>query len=345
MLLSSARAPCLHGPLSSTIRRHRPKPINMPIDSNYTSLETPHETQRVEAASDAAHVRDQVLAYYTAAALDYRAWSGGFNMHFGYWRSGLNPLRRESMLEELNTQALSRLRLAPGHSRLIDLGGGTGATARAAVLSYPEVRADVVTIVPKQIEIGTLLNQQAPRGDAITMHCADYTATGLPEESYDAVCMIESACHAQGPTKRALLQEAYRLLKPGGRLVMVDAMLLREVSSTGPLASLMSHIYRRWCIAWAVPELCRLDLLPGAMSSIGYEDVQFDNWSWNVAPSVAHVPLFASAFAVVEIVKAKGRLPLWRWRHIVASLLTPLLGLRRCTFAYGAVTATKPAAR
>lgn len=298
-----------------------------------------------DEAMGPGRARDQLLAYYTAAALDYGAWSRGFNMHFGYWRPGLNPFRREAMLEELNAQVLKRLRIPTGTpSRLVDLGGGTGATARAAVALYPQLAADVVTIVARQIEIGARLNATAPRGHAVAMHCADYASTGLPAGTYDAVCLIESACHAPGPTKSTVLAEAYRLLKPGGRLVMVDAMLLRAVPAHGLLSRLMNRIYRQWCVSWAVPELCRLDLLPDAMRQIGFEDTRFENWSWRVAPSVAHVPLFASAFAVVEIVKAMGRLPLWRWRHIVASLLTPLLGLRRCTFVYGAVTATKPSA-
>ena len=106
----------------------------------------------------------------------------------------------------------------------------------------------------------------------------------------------------------------------------------------------MNAIYRRWCESWAVPEMCRLDLLPDALHAVGFEQPGFEDWSWRIAPSVAHVPLFASYFAIAEVLKAKGLLPLWRWRHIVASLLTPLLGLRRCTFAYGVVMATKPRA-
>ena len=46
-------------------------------------------------------------------------------------------------------------------------------------------------------------------GDAITMHCADFAATRLPSASFDAVCMIESACHAEGTTKTLLLREAF----------------------------------------------------------------------------------------------------------------------------------------
>ena len=31
--------------------------------------------------------------YYTEAGMDYRAWSRNFNMHFGYYRWPVNPLR------------------------------------------------------------------------------------------------------------------------------------------------------------------------------------------------------------------------------------------------------------
>ena len=42
-----------------------------------------------------------VIRYYTDATQDYEAWSRRFNMHFGYWRRGLNPLRLEPMLDEM----------------------------------------------------------------------------------------------------------------------------------------------------------------------------------------------------------------------------------------------------
>src|SRR5262249_40857592 len=96
------------------------------------------------------------------------------------------------------------------------------------------------------------------------------------------------------------------------------------------------------CESWAVPEMCRLDLLPSALRAVGFEQPTFEDWSWRIAPSVAHVPLFASYFAIAELVKARGLLPLWRWRHIVASLPTPVLRACRPS-AEGCVTARKPA--
>lgn len=185
---------------------------NIDIESSASSSEKLQKSSNFTPTQ--ADIRRQVLDYYTAATTDYRVWSKGFNMHFGYWRAGMNPFGREAMLQELNTQVLQRLNLPSSEpARLIDLGGGTGATARAAVAAYSNLAVDVVTIVPTQIEMGRQLNEQSVRGNAITMHCVDFAFTNLPVESADAVCMIESACHAEGPTKATVLAEAYRLLK------------------------------------------------------------------------------------------------------------------------------------
>ncbi|WP_137937989.1 methyltransferase domain-containing protein [Chitinivorax sp. B] len=288
-------------------------------------------------------IREQVVAYYTAATADYKVWSKGFNMHFGYWRLGINPFNREAMLNEMNLQVLARLNLpADRPARIADLGGGTGATARSLVAARADLTVDVVTIAPNQVELGETLNRHAPHGDAITMHCADYVHTGLPSNAFDAVIMVESACHAEGATKATLMREAYRLLKPGGRLIMADAMLRQAVPNQNLLGRVMTRLYERWCVSWAVPEMCRIDLMPMVLKYIGFQEPKIENWSNNVMMSVAHVPILASYFAIAEVIKARGWLPTWRWRHIVASILTPLLGLYRCTFTYSAMIADKP---
>src|ERR1700694_883525 len=69
--------------------------------------------------------------YYSEAGPDYAAWSREFNMHFGYYRAGINPLRRETMLEQMNAEVLARLKVEGiAEPRLLDLGCGFGATVR-----------------------------------------------------------------------------------------------------------------------------------------------------------------------------------------------------------------------
>ena len=63
--------------------------------------------QPIAAAKTAPHIG--LEQYYREAGPDYAAWSREFNMHFGYYRAGANPLRREAMLEQMNAEVLARL--------------------------------------------------------------------------------------------------------------------------------------------------------------------------------------------------------------------------------------------
>lgn len=49
----------------------------------------------------------KVLRYYLDTGLDYGEWSREFNMYFGYYRFGMNPFRRDRMLDEMNQQVSS----------------------------------------------------------------------------------------------------------------------------------------------------------------------------------------------------------------------------------------------
>jgi len=231
-----------------------------------------------------------------------------------------------------------RLALPAGPARVVDLGCGTGATARSLLRRRRDARVSGVTIVPSQIARGCELNARARTGEAIDFVLRDYAATGLEGDAYDGAYAIESACHAPGTAKRGLLEESFRLLKRGGRLVIADCFVKRPE----PLPRLVNHLYRRWCESWAVPDMPRIDAMHAALRSAGFVDIEFTEISWNVAPSIAHVPWVAARFLVVELWRGRGRLSEWRRRHFVASVLSVLLGLSRGRFGYYLVSARKP---
>jgi len=294
-------------------------------------------------SSTPRNIVESVTSYYSRATKDYNAWSSGMQMHFGYWRRGINPFCREQMLKELNRQAFSRLKIPSLKSaRLADLGGGVGATARDAVDLYERLIVDVVTIVPEQIIIASSMNKSAIRGNNIILYCEDFVNTTIASDSCDAVCMIESACHAEGNTKKNLLTEAFRILKPGGRLIMIDGMLKKDISQTSFLGSLRKKIYDIWRESWAISELCRYDLVSETMKEIGYFEIYKEDWSLRVIPSVSHIPFLTLKYLVKESLHSRSIFSDWRWKHLVGSILTPAIGLQRDLFLYAAITARKP---
>jgi len=291
------------------------------------------------ARDDAPVTRAQTQAYFAEVAHDYEAWSPGYNMHFGYWRAGLHPLRREGMLTEMNRAVGRALALAADRPAcVVDLGCGAGATARTLALDHPQLHAITVTNVAVQNDIAQRLDTDAGVAGRIAHIEADYTRTPLPGAQADGAWAVESACYARGFAKADFIAEAARLLKPGARLVVVDGFLLRPQP-----ARFAGWLHRLWADSWAVPTLARRDDFVAALHAQGFEDVQVRSLRWRIAPSALHIPVLATRFALVELWKARGRLTPWRRKHIVASYCALALGLLWRDFDYCMVTARRSA--
>ena len=130
----------------------------------------------------------------------------------------------------------------------------------------------------------------------------------------------------------------YRLLKPGGSLVIVDAFLRKPV----PLPGLIDSLYRSWCRNWAVSELAEKTVMRRALEQQGFIDTNFQDISWRLAPTALQIPIFATRFAIRELWRARFRLNPWRKGHILASYAAFLMGCWFPAFGYYIVTARKP---
>ena len=295
----------------------------------------------VPAASSAPRARTPdpaaIRAFFVATQDDFRRWSPGYNMHFGYWAPGMNPLDREAMLERLNIEVASTLQLPPASPvKVIDLGCGSGATARTIARLFPRAEVTGVTLVHEQILLGVKLNRAAGVARRVGFVLSDFTETWTGSGSQDAAVAIESFCYAPGSDKAAAACEASRLLRPGSRLAVVDGFLVGDEPR-----GLVGWIYRHWCDSWAVPELARLEDFKRALTRAGFVDVEVRNLFWHAAPSAVHVPYVAFTHMCRALWEGRGRLSRWRWRHIAASWLSLGLGLAPWRFRYCLVTARK----
>lgn len=277
--------------------------------------------------------RTALRRYYEASSLDYRFWSPGFHMHFGYYRAGLNPFAREAMLEEMNRQVFGRLALPEAPRRVVDLGCGLGAPARHAARSHPEWQLDAISLVPWQVEYAAALTHEAGNFTNLRFSVADYTRSDFVSASFDGAYAIESSCHASGADKDDFVREAARLLKPGARLVVADGFLSRE-PLPWPLSSLMTVL----CRNWAVPRFSNLAAFCDSLSRHGFDLLEVRDVSYRVAPSALHVPWVTLRFLWYSLFEKVSRL---RWGHIIASILSPLVGMARPYFRYQLLVAER----
>ena len=276
--------------------------------------------------------------YYTEAGPDYAAWSPNFNMHFGYYRRGMNPFRLEPMLEQMNREVLARLHLSPRQpAHVLDMGCGVGATLRSLARQLPAARLEGITLVPWQVEHGTTLNQACPDGARIRLSLGDYEHTGFAAESFDAAYALESSCYAHAVNKQALLTEAHRLLRPGGRLAIADGFLLRPAPTHG----LQHAIYRKLCECWVIETLGEIDACVRELGTLGFREVQVEHLQYTVAPSVFHVPIATLRFLLGDVLFGETKMTPARWNNVLAPILLPFVSAPFGPMSYCLLTAMR----
>lgn len=276
--------------------------------------------------------------YYSEAGPDYAAWSPEFNMHFGYYRAGANPFDRESMLERMNAEVLARLQVERiARPKLLDLGCGLGATLRSFARRLPHASLWGLTRVPWQVEQATALNNAAGCGDRVRLLEGDYERSVLPGDSFDGVYALESSCHAHGADKGAFLREAYRLVRPGGRLVVADGFLETDRF----VGALQRRIYRKLCECWVIEELGQLNVFTARLRQIGFAKIVVEHLQMRVAPSVAHIPWVTMKFLLTDVVFGKRKMTRARWNNVLAPVLLPLVSAPMGPMTYCMVSAQK----
>lgn len=173
----------------------------------------------------------------------------GEHVHHGLWRSGREP--PEQAARRLVDLVIRLARIDEGDA-VCDVGSGYGATAR---ILAKEHGAHVTALTVSRAQHDYACAQAAP-GNTPTYLLCDWLKNDLPRSSFDAVIAIESASHMAD--RRRFFTEAYRVLRPGGRLVVCTWLaadeptgwqqrrLLEPIVREGRLAGLDSAAaYRR----------------------------------------------------------------------------------------------------
>jgi 27-O-demethylrifamycin SV methyltransferase len=147
----------------------------------------------------------------------------GDDLHYGFFSSP--DLTLHAATHALTELVAAKAALQKGMS-ICDIGCGTGTPA---IYLAREHGCRVLGISTSSIglERATARADAAGVSGKVRFEVRDGMATGLEAHSFDRVWVMESS-HLM-PRKNLLLKECGRLLRRGGRLVLCDIVLLREI--------------------------------------------------------------------------------------------------------------------
>ena len=108
-----------------------------------------------------------------------------------------------------------------GAPRVLDLGAGTGSTAKALLDARPDAQLVLVDENPGMLAVARDLLPPASVERVVIADLSD----PLPEGPFDLVVSVLAIHHLDGAEKRALFAAVNERLRSGGRFAMADVIL------------------------------------------------------------------------------------------------------------------------
>jgi demethylmenaquinone methyltransferase/2-methoxy-6-polyprenyl-1,4-benzoquinol methylase len=113
-----------------------------------------------------------------------------------------------------------RLAQLPAYGRLLDLGAGTGDLAREVLRRHPNSRVVAADFTLEMMRVGRARHTGGRAQPPMNWTAANALLLPFPSRSFDAV--VSGFLMRNVSDVHLSLQEQYRLLKPGGRIVILD---------------------------------------------------------------------------------------------------------------------------
>jgi cyclopropane fatty-acyl-phospholipid synthase-like methyltransferase len=226
-----------------------------------------------------------ILEYYKLCENAYKdVWhlDTHMAMHLGVWVEEVKTLPQALWKEN---ELLARLGNIKPNDNVLDAGCGVGGSSFWLSKNIG-CKTIGISIVPEQVNNATKKAQKLGLESLSSFQLQDYCYTNFENESFDVIWAINSVCYAE--PKERFIAEAYRLLKPGGRLLLSDAFQGKEILSADEHKLLYNKTYH----GWVVNSLDTSKQFMQKMIGIGFSNTSFIDYSKETMPSVNRLFLY-----------------------------------------------------
>lgn len=269
-----------------------------------------------------------VAEYYDKQQIFYSYLWSRAALHYGFWFDDTRTLAEA--LANTDRIVAAALDITPA-DRVLDAGCGVGGTS-LYIAESTTARVDGITLSSVQLRIAQAKAARSAATSRLTFSRQDFTRTDFNDGTFSKIFGIESVSHALDKVR--FLNEAYRLLSPGGRLVICDGFLTKA-----ELDRDSQHRYRRFLEGWALPDLSVLADFGNWLTSAGFSNVTFQNMQRYIGNSIDRIYWHGIATCAFSFIKGLFGAP----RRDLAARYQKAL-FNNGIMTYGMFIAHKPAA-
>lgn len=281
-----------------------------------------------------ANYEQEIITYYETNEASYvDGWdlNNSYAMHYGYKDASTKTFG--DSLKRMNEVLAIKAGIKPS-DKVLDAGCGVGGST-IYLARKVGCHATGITLSQKQVDKANRIAIAYDVTHNVHFEVMSYMRTTYADATFDVVWALESSCYASD--KAAFVQEAYRILKPGGRLIIADGMVTQYYNNDHPTI-------KKWLLGWRVNYLESPDNLKQYYTQAGLTQVTYTNITKYTKASSKRLLLIYFASTLWGI-----------WRRItfrykwtkaqeqnISACYHQYVGMKRGLWGYGIVVGTKP---
>ncbi|MEQ9297833.1 MAG: methyltransferase domain-containing protein [Cyclobacteriaceae bacterium] len=237
------------------------------LDSNNTSM------------VDSVATPSKIEEYFVTCENAYRDfWDLDHSglMSLGFWKKGTKNLREALAYQN---EVMADKAQIKADDQVLDAGCGMGGSA-VFLAKRIGCRINGITLVEDQVAKATAYASRNAVNQLVSFQRQDYTKTDFPDASFDVIWGIESICYAE--PKSAFIDEAFRLLRPGGRLIVSEILATKEKMTPSEESDLLDNGYKLCMVNW----LDTADQYRANLKTTGFDQIAIDDMTELIRPSI-----------------------------------------------------------